>query len=94
MIFAFIIVLVLIIGAIFFIKRKNVSVYKLNNKIVNQTYESLEGKFEINGRRNKFVIRKNHDIEFLVKDGQIIACKDMRISNDFQFYGGEKNGTV
>ena len=43
----------------------------------------------VGGKKNKFKICKNNNIEFLVENGQIVACKDKRVSNEFKFYGGK-----
>lgn len=51
------------------------------------TYKSKEGEFDILGVKNEFVVMKNKKIEFLVKDGQIIACRDLRVGNEFIYYG-------
>ncbi len=62
---------------------------KSDNGRVSQIYESKEGRFVISGQKNNFVITKNENIAFLVKDGQIVACKDKRVGDDFKYYGGK-----
>ena len=37
-------------------------------------------------------MRKNGNIEFGVKDGQIVASRDLRIGKDFVYYGGTVDG--
>lgn len=64
------------------------------NKSVNQIYESKDGRFVIEGKKRRFKICKSNNIEFLVENGQIVACKDKRISDEFKFYGGKENGIV
>lgn len=58
-----------------------------DNINVSQRYNSKEGRFVISGKKKRFVITKNENIEFLVEDGQIVACKDKRVSDDFVYYG-------
>lgn len=67
-------------------KRRN----KTGNVRIKQTYKCKEGKFYIKGKKNNFTISKNGTFEFLVKDGQIVACKDNRKRANFVYYGGEK----
>ncbi len=63
--------------------------FKSDYSSISQKYESVEGNFVIKGNKNKFVITKNNNISFLVENGQIVACKDKRISKDYKYYGGE-----
>ena len=57
------------------------------NSDINRTCNSKEGKFVIKGKKNKFIICKDDNISFLIEDGQIVACKDKRVSDEFKFYG-------
>lgn len=85
----FIIFIVVVIGICLAVKRKKTSASSMDNKIVSKKFQVAEGEFVITGRRNRFRICKNGNIEFLVENGQIVACKDKRVSDDFKFYGGE-----
>jgi len=62
-------------------------------KKVFQQYSSKEGDFVISGRKDNFRIKKDANIEFLVKDGQIVASRDLRVGKDFVYYGGTADGT-
>lgn len=94
MIVAFIIISILAFMVYLLVKKRNLSENGMVNNSVNQIYESPEGKFIIEGKRNSFRICKDNNIEFLVENGQIVACRDKRVSSKFKFYRGEKNGTV
>ncbi len=85
MVILVIIFLALSIAAFFIYRRRRPSA----NKYIRQIYEAKEGRFVVGGKKNKFKICKNNNIEFLVENGQIIACKDKRVSNEFKFYGGK-----
>ena len=76
---------------LFFVYLKKKTIIELNKK-VDATYNLDEGRFEIKGTTDKFIISKNDNIQFLVEDGRIIACKDLRVNNEFKFYGGGKDG--
>lgn len=52
-------------------------------------YKCQQGNFKIEGIKNDFTIKKNGRFEFLIKDGQIVACKDKRKNSNFVYYGGE-----
>ena len=74
------------------LKDNILNIYKrlFKNKF-NRRYELKEGKFIIKGSKEKFIIKKDDRFEFLIKDGRIIAFKDLTISNDFVYYDkGEK----
>lgn len=87
MIILFILVIVCVICFIWYKKKTfNSSPDNIN---VSQTYDSEYGNFTVFGRKNKFVVTKNENISFLVEDGQIVACKDNRISKDYKYYGGK-----
>ena len=84
-----ILVIALIVAIVCFVLYKK-GVYNSasdNNIDVSQKYDSEVGKFVISGKKNKFVITKDENIAFLVEDGQIVACKDKRVGNDFKYYG-------
>lgn len=51
-------------------------------------YKCQQGNFEIEGIKSSFTIKKNSRFEFLIKDGQIVACKDKRKNDEFVYYGG------
>jgi hypothetical protein len=57
---------------------------------INCEYKCEHGNFKIKGKKCDFVIKKNGQFEFLVRDGQIIACKDKRKTSEFVYYGGVK----
>ena len=84
----FFIVLIIAVACIVLYKR-GVFNSKSENINVSQKYDSEYGNFVILGKKNKFVITKNEHISFLVEDGQIVACKDKRVGNDFKYYGGK-----
>ena len=62
-------------------------------KNVTQVFEIGNDKFEIIGKQDNFTITKNGIIEFLVENGQIIAVKDIRISDEFIYYNTRKGNT-
>ena len=69
------------------LKDNILTIYKrLFKKNFNRCYESKEGKFIIKGSKEKFIIKKDDRFEFLIKDGRIIAFKDLSVSNDFVYY--------
>lgn len=84
----FFIVLIAVV-ACFILYKKGIFDSKSENINVSQKYDSKYGNFVISGKKNKFVITKNEYLSFLVEDGQIVACKDKRIGNDFKYYGGK-----
>lgn len=47
-----------------------------------------EGDFTIQGRKNRFVVKKNADLEFLIQDGQIVAYRNLAKSPQYIYYGG------
>lgn len=87
MIILFIVLLVAIVCYILY--KKGVFNVSPDNVDVSQRYDSELGRFVIFGKKKKFVITKDENIAFLVEDGQIVACKDKRVSNDFKYYGGK-----
>lgn len=79
---------ILVLIAIFVVfKRKKIGI-----KRISQKYSCEEGDFVIKGKKDRFIISKNKDIEFLVKKGQIVASRDLRVSKDFVYYGGINDG--
>lgn len=76
---------------LFFVYLKKKTIIE-SNKNIDATYNLDEGRFEIKGTTDKFIISKNDNIQFLVEDGRIIACKDLRVNNEFMFYGGGQDG--
>lgn len=87
----FIFIAILIIAIVILILnlyKKDVFNTLPDNVDVSQRYDSKFGQFVITGKKKKFVITKDENISFLVEDGQIVACKDKRVSNDFIYYGG------
>lgn len=85
---------IFVVGAILALYAYNtIRQNKLNPKIT-QSYNSKEGDFVLNGRKNKFTIKKNNAIEFLVEDGKIVAVKDLRKGEQFVYYTkGGKDGS-
>ena len=77
-----VILLLLSFFVLFYLNNK-----KKENERIDLTYKSKEGEFDILGVKSEFVVMKNKKIEFLVKDGQIIACRDLRVGNEFIYYG-------
>jgi|GEM_PF-2180580 len=73
----------IIIGTIiyFIVRRKRNS-----PKNVTQIFDNGNDKFTIIGKQDNFNITKNGEIEFLVKNGKIIACRDLRVSKEFLVY--------
>lgn len=51
-------------------------------------YKCQQGNFKVEGIKSDFLIEKNDRFEFLIKDGQIVACKDKRKNDQFVYYGG------
>ncbi|MFI3201645.1 MAG: hypothetical protein R3Y54_08995 [Eubacteriales bacterium] len=76
-------IILIIVIIILVVRKKN----KLkNNPKLKKTYRCEDGKFKVKGKRNNFIVRKNKKIEFLVKDGNIVACRDLRVSRKFILY--------
>ncbi len=84
-----IILFIVLIAAVacFVLYKKGVFNSTSENIDVSQKFDSEYGNFVISGKKNKFVITKNDHLSFLVEDGQIVACKDKRIGNEFKYYG-------
>ncbi len=80
-------VFVIICSGIYFIKnKKNTNEKQID---VSQKYKCYEGDFVIVGKKDNFKITKDNQFEFLVKDGQIVATKDLKASDEFVYYGGK-----
>ena len=58
-------------------------------KKLNIRYESEKGIFEITGMKDKFIIKKDENFEFLIEEGRIVACRDKRKSLEFIYYEEE-----
>ena len=86
MIFLLVLVLAVIIF-VFYTKLKK----SRQNKVF-EHYSCEEGIFIVKGRRDNFKVKKNGNIEFVVKDGQIVASRDLRIGKNFVYYGGTVDG--
>lgn len=84
-------VLLIIVGAViiylFCRKKSKISLVETG---INCEYKCEHGNFKIKGKKSDFTIKKNDQFEFLIKDGQIIACKDKRKNLEFVYYGGVK----
>ncbi len=57
---------------------------------ITQVFTIGDDKFEVVGKQDNFIITKNNLIAFIVKDGQIIASRDLRISDKFVYYNGQE----
>lgn len=81
--------LVIIILIIIFIS--GVFIYKSRKKHkIDFVYNSNEGKFLVEGNREKFIIKKDNRFEFLVENGLITAVKDKRRHKEFIRYIAEE----
>jgi len=89
MIVFLVIIMVVVILFVYYRKKGNRQVVntrtKGREKIYSQ-YQSDEGNFEVVGYKDEFTVKKNGNIEFLVKNGQIIASRDLRIGKEFVYY--------
>ncbi|RMD02320.1 hypothetical protein D9O40_06700 [Clostridium autoethanogenum] len=83
-----VILLIIVCMVIIFLFRKKKSKRSLVECNINCEYKCKEGYFKIKGKKNNFTIEKNGEFKFLIKDGQIIACKDKRKNSEFVYYGG------
>lgn len=82
-------IIIAIVIAFFIIYRTS---KKQKEKKVYEQFSCVEGDFIIKGRKDNFLVKKNGNLEFLVKDGQIVASRDLRIGKDFVYYGGTADG--
>ncbi len=83
MIYYFVCIAISIIASYIILKSVK-KIYKSSR--VDAMYTLDKEKFKIRGRKNKFIISKNDNIEFLVSNGRIIACRDLRINKEFKYY--------
>lgn len=83
MIYFFVVLGLLSLIVFFYLKKRKYRFLKIDT-----IYESDEGRFEIKGTKREFIIKKDGKFEFLIRDGQIVAVKDKRRSQDFVNYGG------
>ena len=79
----YIIIIMIICAIIIYVVIKN------NKKKIKKHYSCEDGEFDIIGKKEQFIIVKNGDFEFIVKNGKIISCKDKRNSDNIIYYGGE-----
>ena len=77
------IIMVIICALIIYVFIKN------SKKKIKKYYSCEEGEFDIVKEKEKFIISKNGNFEFIVKNGKIISCKDKRNSENIIYYGGE-----
>ena len=89
---AIIVILAIICLGVYFIKNKKPRKEKPID--VSQEYKCNEGDFIVVGKKDNFKITKDNQFEFLVKDGQIVATKDLKVSNEFVYYGGKQDGII
>jgi len=61
---------------------------KAGSSEIDMVCRSEAGSFTVKGNRRYFTVRKNGNFEFLVRDGQIVAVRDLRRSSEYVFYGG------
>lgn len=85
--FVLIIIFAVVIKYLFSKKKSKISLVELG---IDCEYKCEHGNFIIKGKKSNFTIKKNGRFEFLVKDGQIIACKDKRKTPEFVYYGGAR----
>lgn len=59
-------------------------------KKVTASYREANGRtFKIKGDEDTFIISKNKQYDFLVKQGRIVASRDRSRSRKFVYYEGE-----
>jgi hypothetical protein len=88
MVTLFILVFILLaLIVVFYIlnRRKKVKGKHITRK-VKLTFEDNQASFVVEGNTDEFVIKKDNRFEFLVKDGLIVACKDLKRHENFIFY--------
>mgnify|MGYP006955735337 CR=1 FL=1 len=86
---SYLLIILIAMLACFLLYKKGIFNSLTKNASVSQRYDSEVGNFVVLGKKNKFVITKDEYLSFLVEDGQIVACKDMRVGNEFKYYGGK-----
>lgn len=94
-------IIVIIVAVIFFMKRRNKledASLDFSDEVILPTYSEQEipridksiivnnSNFDIQGQENEFIIQKDARFEFLVVDGQIVACKDNQLHENFIYY--------
>lgn len=57
-----------------------------SNPKIDGEYLCDNQKFIVHGRKNKFTISSHTGNEFLVKNGIIVACKNLNYSTRFIYY--------
>lgn len=85
----FIIIIIIIVLIIIIIRIKNKNIKNIEK--FNHSYNLKEGNFKVRGTKKKFIITKDNRYEFLIINGQIVACKDKEIQKDFVYYGDDNN---
>lgn len=84
------ILLILITAVVIFVFYRKLK--KKYRKKVFEQYSCIEGNFVIKGKKDNFLIKKNGNIEFMVKNGKIVASRDLRVDKNFVYYGGVADG--
>ena len=64
------------------------------NPKISIKHKSGEDSYNIFGRMDSFIIRKNGRYEFIVKEGLIIGCRDKSKSSQFVYYGSKNDERV
>ncbi|WP_377558966.1 hypothetical protein [Ornithinibacillus salinisoli] len=70
---------------LFFISKKQ-SIKQVPVKKVDISFKNVNGNYIATGNKNEFIVKKDDRFEFLVKDGEIIACKDNSRHSQFIYY--------
>lgn len=58
----------------------------MEDEKIEKAFKMNDSQFDVNGNSKEFIIKKDNRFEFLVKNGVIVACKDMQKHTDFIFY--------
>lgn len=61
---------------------------KIEDEKIYHAFEMNDSQFTVDGDNKEFIIKKDNRFEFLVKNGVIVACKDIKKHTDFIFYEG------
>ncbi len=56
------------------------------SKLLNKKYRVENNMFHIKGNKDEFIIKKNDKVEFLIKDGEIVAIKNAKVDENFVYY--------
>lgn len=84
---AILIILIFILVVVYFRMRKTKTVALIKPKEqIKEFYKSAEGEFKIIGYKDEFIVTKDKKLDFLVKNGQIVASRDKRIGKEFVYY--------